>query len=150
MSDRESSLDLDQGAVKDFVERKFHEITNSLVVIKTSPKEVHKLITSLKRGVCPGIDNICVEHLTYGISDALCDVLADLYSSILSTTPVPDCMSTGVIIPILKKSTLDANNTGNYRPITLSSTFSRLLELLISPDYTPCDMVFALVGGPHL
>ena len=108
---------------------------------------MRKLISSLKRGVCPGHDRITVEHLVYGISDSFCSVLADLYSTILSTTMVPESLSLGVIIPILKKPALDTNSPANYRPITLSTTYSRILELLIAPDYTPSDNQYGFRSG---
>ena len=47
---------------------------------------------------------------------------------------MPPILNTGVIIPILKKSTLDPNVANNYRPITLSSTHGKLIELLIMPS----------------
>ena len=47
---------------------------------------------------------------------------------------VPTCFSTGVIIPILKKATLDPNIPKNYRPITLSSIYSKLFEAVVMPD----------------
>jgi hypothetical protein len=39
--------------------------------------------------------------------------------------------ATGLIVPVLKKSTLHPGNTLIYRPLTMSSTFVNLLKLLI-------------------
>ena len=40
----------------------------------------------------------------------------------------PSSFYNGVIIPILKKPTLDPNRPENYRPITLSSVHSKVIE----------------------
>jgi len=62
------------------------------------------------------------------------DLLSDLYSIILSMNIVPDIFKRGVVVPIPKKSSLNPNKAENYRPITLSSPLSKLIELLIIPD----------------
>ena len=147
MCDNEENLDNAQLEIKDFVFSKLSDITNSLENVIILPHEIRKLISSLKRRVSPGVDNICVEHLIYGTSEKLCATLADIFSTVLSTALVPEPMCIGVIVPILKKSTLDSNNPGNYRPITLSTSYSRLLELLISPDYVPSDTQYGFRSG---
>jgi hypothetical protein len=147
MSDDETDLSPEHQGIRNFVERKFKTTSESLVITQVSPDDVSKLISLMKRGVCPGHDRITVEHLLLGCSDNLCFILADLYSTILSTALVPDSLSLGVIIPILKKTTLDTNSPVNYRPITLSTTYSRILELIIAPDHIPCDTQFGFRPG---
>ena len=44
----------------------------------------------------------------------------------------------GVIIPVLKKPTLNPNISGNYRPITLSTTHAKLIEYLMLPKDDSC------------
>ncbi len=39
----------------------------------------------------------------------------------------PVVLHTGIIIPLLKTQTYTPHDTGSYRPITLSSTFYKLL-----------------------
>ena len=68
------------------------------------------------------------------MSDALCSVLSDVYSFMLSKSVIPEILQTGIIIPILKKSSLDANKPENYRPITISSVHSKLVEIFLLPD----------------
>ena len=49
----------------------------------------------------------------------------------------------GVIVPILKKPALNPSLPVNYRPITLSSVFTKLFELLILPKCVPlCNNQF--------
>ena len=92
------------------------------------------MIDGLNRNSSPGIDGITAEHLLYGKSDVLCTYLAKFLSHILSHTVVPKIYSYGIIIPVLKKPTLNPNRPENYRPITLSSTFAKLTELLLLPN----------------
>ena len=54
-------------------------------------------------------------------------------SPILSTAYVPKLFTTGVIIPVIKKSTLDPSVVKNYRPITISSIHTKAIESFIIP-----------------
>ncbi len=64
-----------------------------------------------------------------------CNALANLFNN----TCIPSTFCHGVIVPILKKSTLNPNEAENYRPITISNTLSKLLELMLIPDSDICD-----------
>ena len=46
----------------------------------------------------------------------------------------------GVLVPLLKKPTLDPSLPKNYRPVTISSTLSKLLELYILELTSGCEM----------
>ena len=124
----------DHKQVMNFVEEKAVNISASTHRITIHPNDVRLLINKLNRGVSAGCDGITAEHLNYGLSDALCNVLADIYSTLLSYSIVPEVLQTGIIIPILKKSSLDANVSTNYRPVTLSSVHSKLVEMLLIPE----------------
>ena len=47
---------------------------------------------------------------------------------------IPTIFNFGVIIPILKKATLDPNVLDSYCPITLSSTCAKISEEFLIPD----------------
>ena len=51
-------------------------------------------------------------------------------------------LSLGVLIPVLKKPTLNPNISGIYRPITLSTTHAKLIELLMLPKDDNCPGQF--------
>ena len=104
----------DHKQVMNFVEEKAVNISASTHRITIHPNDVCLLINKLNRGVSAGCDGITAEHLNYGLSDALCNVLADIYSTLLSYSIVPEVLQTGIIIPILKKFSLDANVYTNY------------------------------------
>ena len=74
------------------------------------------------------------QHIQYGKCDTLCSILASVYSTILSHCYVPTSFTHGVIVPVLKKSTLNPNLAENYRPIMISCMLSKILELLVIPN----------------
>ena len=144
----DGSRTAEQAEIDKFVTNKEHELQNYCSdMSKLSPTSIEKLIKSLKRGVSPGIDGISVEHLFHALCPNLCSVLADIYSMILSYSFIPDIFKTGIIIPILKKSTLDTNQPANYRPITLSCIHSKIIELIILPDNEICDSQYGFQKG---
>ena len=106
-----------------------------------------QLVKSLKQDKSPGYDGISPEHLVHGMSSTLADILANLFSLIISTATVPSIFTSGVIIPILKKPSCDPNVPSNYRPITLSSIHSKIVEMLISPDYEANDCQYGFREG---
>ena len=99
-----------------------------------TPHQVSKFIDRLNNGCAPGLDGITTEHLKYGKSDALCSAVAHLLSVLVKWQTVPSSFMTGLIVPILKKPGLNTNDPANFRPVTLSSVFSKLLEMLLLPD----------------
>jgi hypothetical protein len=103
------------------------------MTIETS---MNKLIHSLKANTAAGIDGISADHLIWGKSPVLCHHLASVYSAILSWNVVPRVFNTGIIVPILKKASLDPNQPSNYRPVTISCVHSKLIETLLIPDDT--------------
>ena len=54
---------------------------------------------------------------------------------------------TGIIVPILKKSTLNPNTAENYRPIMLSSVHAKLIELFMIPEENISDAQFGFRKG---
>ena len=56
------------------------------------------------------------------------------FAAILQHGYMPLSLRNSVLVPILKGSE-DANDSSNYRPITLSSTVSKIVERLIISRY---------------
>lgn len=103
------------------------------------------MITGLNCNCSPGIDGITSEHLKFGHTNKLCSVLAHFFSVIMSMHVVPTSFHSGVIIPTIKKPELSTNSNENYHPVTLSTTFSEMLELLMIPGDSINDTQFGLV-----
>jgi len=112
-----------------------------------SSDRVSKLIDNLPGGKSPGIDGVTSEHLKNGKSPRLCDLLANLYSVMLSRSCVPAVFTTGVIIPLLKKPTLNPNIPKHYRPVTISSIHTKVVECLLIPSYDVCNTQFGFREG---
>ena len=109
--------------------------------------QISILIDSLKRGTSAGPDGITPEHLVHGKSQELCSHLAVAYSACLSHGIVPSVVKLGTVIPLLKKPSLDPSDPSNYRPITVSSMHSKLIELSIIPVQEISDTQFGYRPG---
>ena len=96
-------------------------------------RQIDRAICVLRKNVSAGTDGVSAEYFIYGNSEILRAHLLAIYNSMFTRTTVPSVLVTGIIIPILKKSTLNPNILNDYRPITLGSTHGKLIELLILP-----------------
>ena len=118
-----------------------------MIVVGTFPykhvttHETARLIHSLTKDKSPGSNNISTEHLIYGQSELMYSVFSAFYSQILSHGLLPESFI-GIIIPVLEKPTLNPIISGNYRPITLSTTHAKLIELLMLPKDDSCPSQF--------
>ena len=133
MQDCTEELSEEHVNISHIVNRKYISMQNSTMTHIITPEIVDKCIRKLKRHSAPGIDGMVAEFLIIGKSDTLCRHLASLYTSMFTYNVVPIVFNTGVMVPVLKKPTLNPNDPSNYRPITISSVFSKLLELIILP-----------------
>ena len=141
MSD-DGSRTNEQLLIDNFVSQKARDLLSTKNDTNIDIDTVEKLIKTLRKGTSPGIDGVQVEHLYFAISPQLCLHLANVYSIILSHSIVPEIFKTGILIPILKKPTLDTDSPENYRPVTLSTVHSKIIELLIIPEHAICETQF--------
>jgi exonuclease III len=120
--------------------------SNSLI----TEAEMVRIVRSLKSGKSAGGDGILAEHLKHGASPKLHGLLCDLINCCIRSGTVPKTFTEGILIPILKKAHLDPSVPKNYRPITLSPTFSKILEkflLLKCKGYRFSEAQFGFVEG---
>ena len=86
-------------------------------------------------------------------SDAIINALHDFYAvlctlinAIIFHGHVPAQWLLGSIIPLLKSANIDKSVTSSYRPITLSSLFGKIVDIIILDRYhlalSSCDMQF--------
>ena len=130
----ESTLTPEQTHIARQVDLKYNDICSNITPQVIPPELIDSIIPQLKRNSSPGIDGISAEYLLHGRSEILSDHLSRLFSAILTFNCVPSVFITGVMVPILKKPTIDPSNPSNYRPITVSSIFAKLFEMLIMPN----------------
>ena len=89
------------------------------------------LIKSLKMGCAPGFDGVVAEHLLYALNSDFTNLFCDILNLSLKFSVVPDNFTQGILVPLLKKPTSDASVANNYRPIVISSTYSKVMEKYI-------------------
>ena len=90
--------------------------------------ELLGLINSLKKGKSPGCDNISNE-LIKNVAEGIMLPLVHIYNLSMMNGSVPMSMKIAKVVPIFKKD--DPKLVTNYRPISLLTSFSKILEKLI-------------------
>ena len=96
-----------------------------------SVQSVKRYIKQVNSNIAPGIDGIVSEHLKYALDSKLPVYLSKLFSICFRFGIVPDTFKQGLLIPVLKKSNIDPTVAKNYRPITMSVIFSKVMEYYI-------------------
>uniref|UniRef100_A0AAR2KZX5 Reverse transcriptase domain-containing protein n=1 Tax=Pygocentrus nattereri TaxID=42514 RepID=A0AAR2KZX5_PYGNA len=91
-----------------------------------SNEEVHKLLISCNPTTCP-LDPI-PSTLLRSISHELLPFISSIINSSLSSGMVPSSFKAARVVPILKKPSLDGTDINNYRPVSLLSFLSKILE----------------------
>ena len=147
--DQREDLTPSQLLISEAVSARLHSPSvdaHRLVVTET---EVAALINRLSTGKSPGVDGVTTEHLIHGQSHALLSALARLLSECLNAGRVPSAFAHSTIVPLLKKSSLDPNCMDNYRPISITTCSSKLLELLLldklENSFVPHELQFGFV-----
>ena len=100
---------------------------HSFFVSPTDSTEISNLISRLKNGKSSrpnSIPTVVLKHLNSEISI----ILADLFNLSFSTGVFPDILRISSVSPLFKKDSKLA--CGNYRPISLLSNISKLIEKL--------------------
>ena len=90
-----------------------------------SHKEVHKLLSTHKVNTANGSDGISSVMLR-GTADAITPALTTLFNLSLKQCTVPDQWKLSNITPVFKSE--DCSDASNYRPISLLSLISKVLE----------------------
>ena len=144
-----SSLSVDQLDIAHRVKQraKFLENTPSFAKIISS-SDVALLLPRLKRNTARGPDGICTEHIFFGSCPELLNLLAQLLTLCMNTGAVPLAFTASTIVPLLKKG-MDPDDLDSYRPLSLTTTVSKLLELLLLDEllitFKPEDLQFGFV-----
>ena len=105
--------------------RKIPPNHHSLMLSPCSETELSRLINSLPNKTSCDIDeinNILLKKISKGILPALCA----LFNTSLETGVFPELMKTAEVVPLHKGG--DKSQETNYRPISLLTTLSKILE----------------------
>ncbi len=104
-----------------------------------STEKVVKYIQKLRRGAAPGCDGITAEHLKFSINSDLPSYLSNVLSVCVRFGVLPKSFYLGILVPILKKPTIDPSIAKNYRPVVVSTVLSKLMEMAILDDSSNHD-----------
>ncbi|XP_063953897.1 uncharacterized protein LOC135153720 [Lytechinus pictus] len=95
-------------------------------------RDLDTAICSLKKGKASGVDNIMPEHVIH--SGPICrSLLLLLFNACMDLTHIPEPMKQALVLPIHKGKGKPTNDPSSYRGISLTPTFSKVLELLLKP-----------------
>ena len=120
-----SVFTIDDGHLPNFAPRD-PEYKNCQISI--SPKGVLNQLKSLDQCKGAGPDGLSPSLLRF-LSDLIYHTLANIFSYSLITGGVPDDWRTAQVLPIYKKGS--RSNPLNYRPVSLTSILSKLMEHII-------------------
>ena len=101
---------------------------SSFFISPASPEEIKVIVNSLKIGKAVGPHSIPIyllKILSEYIAVHLCDIVNESFSSGI----FPDMMKLAKVIPLYKKNSPEVPS--NYRPISLLSVFSKIVEKLM-------------------
>ena len=100
----------------------------SIFLLPTNEEELFTIINSLKNKKSPGYDQISNE-LIKNVFPGIVKPLVHIFNLSIMTGIVPIKMKIAKVVPIFKKG--DPQLLNNYRPISLLTSFSKILEKIV-------------------
>jgi len=94
-------------------------------LITTSTRKIENIIKSLKPKNSSGYDGISTKLMKI-CSPFISSSLAHICNQFISSGIFPDRLKYAIVKPLLKKG--DKTKISNYRPISILSSFSKILE----------------------
>lgn len=94
-------------------------------------KDIKQIIQSMSRGKSPGHDGLSIEHLRFA-GPHLPRVLALFYNVCMSHAYLPHDMLKTIVVPVVKNKTGDLTDKNNYRPISLATVVSKVLDSVLN------------------
>ena len=112
--------------------------------------DLRQFVKSLKSGCAAGVDGVTSEHLKYAEQSDIIIHLCHIFTICFKFGVMPTESTKGILVPVLKKPTLDLASSKNYRPVILSTVYSKLIEKCIlqeCSDFEFNDAQFGFVKG---
>lgn len=103
-------------------------VQQNFFVLPTDVIEVSNIINNLKNSYSAGFDGFS-NAFVKKIAPNICGILCYIFNFSISSGSFPDLMKKAIVIPLHKKG--DKKDPNNYRPISLLSVFSKILEKII-------------------
>jgi hypothetical protein len=101
---------------------------NSFFMQPILSEDVSSFISSLKNSKSPGFDKVS-SAMIKKIAPSIIPILTYLYNFSLMTGEFPRCLKSAIVVPIFKRG--DPTQPNCYRPISLLSVFSKILEKVV-------------------
>ena len=116
-------------SITDSVKQVFHGGSSRLLsLIDITPDDVFKQISRIKDGKAPGDDTINPAFLKH-IASEISEPLSIIYNKSVTEEVVPEEWKRANITPLFTKGS--RSEPGNYRPVSLTSYLSKILESII-------------------
>ena len=100
-----------------------------------------RYIRALKLDCSPAGDGIESQHLRYGIETQIPIHISNMLSLCIQYSVEPGSFTTSLLIPIPKNSGCDTSVSKNWRPIIISTTLSKLMEMYILEESSGLNLV---------
>ena len=131
------------------VQRKYDDIGDNIVNDYVfSENSVVKYIKRLKAGCAAGCDGVTAEHLKHSLETDMPEHLSCILTICARFGIVPQTFALGILVPILKKPNIDPSIAKHYRPVIVSTVFSKIMEMCIleeSSDHKFHDLQFGFI-----
>jgi hypothetical protein len=111
---------------------------------------LQRYIKRLKSGGAPGVDSISAEHVKLASGSNIILHLCNMFTHCFKFGVVPSSFQEGILVPLLKKPSLDPSVPKNYRPVIVSTILSKLMEMYILEEcdnYVDNDYQFGFIRG---
>jgi len=93
-----------------------------------TPLEIWNIVHTLKANKSAGIDNVSPKVLK-SVFKCIAEPLSAIFNNSLTESVIPDMLKIAKVVPIYKSD--DKFSIGNYRPVSVLPTISKILERLM-------------------
>lgn len=103
-------------------------VKESMFIYPTSSKEISEIVKKFKPKTSSGFDGVSPSLIKKCI-DSIAAPLESIFNASLCQGIFPESLKLAIVLPLHKKG--NANDLNNYRPVSLMSVFSKILESLM-------------------
>lgn len=106
-----------------------YSLTSSFVLLDTDDNEVESILMSLDSGSSPGWDGISTGFLKHARAFAV-PYIRNLANLCFNTGVFPSALKRSIVTPVYKSG--DRGDVNNYRPISILTSISKIIEKLLN------------------
>ena len=133
----------DDGKLPEFPQR----TQSRLDIVHFTSAKIYRVVRKLKAKLTGDPEGYS-PYLVKQLVSTLADPLAELFSSFMSVGQIPTSWKKAIITPIYKKG--PSSDPANYRPVSLTSVFGKVMERIVATDVLDYLLRGHLLGaGQH-